>query len=97
VTPGIIGPPGDPQVRRVAGRVCELGAEPVILDLSRFPCRSRASLVDGVAACPGVDVAAVGTWYIRSMPQALPFQPLRHGEKPGCVEAAISAAPARPR
>lgn len=78
MTPGIIGPPSDPQVRRVADRLRELAGDPVILDLSRFPGRGRASLVDGVPACPGTDIAAVGAWYVRSMPLPLPFQPLRH-------------------
>jgi glutathione synthase/RimK-type ligase-like ATP-grasp enzyme len=78
MTPGIIGPPSDPQVRSVAARLRALTGEPVILELSRFPGRGRASLVDGVPACPGVDVAAVDAWYVRSMPLPLPFQPLRH-------------------
>jgi hypothetical protein len=78
--PGIIGPPSDPQVRRVAGRLRELAAQPVILDLSRFPGRGRASVLDGVPACPGTDLAAVGAWYVRSVPLPLPFQPLRYDD-----------------
>jgi glutathione synthase/RimK-type ligase-like ATP-grasp enzyme len=91
MTPGIIGPPGDPQVRRVARRLRELAAEPVILDLSRFPGSGRASLVDGMPACLGVDIAAISAWYVRSMPLPLPFQPLRHGGGPGSADALISA------
>jgi glutathione synthase/RimK-type ligase-like ATP-grasp enzyme len=90
MTPGIIGRPSDPQVRRVVSRLRALHAEPVILDVSRFPGRGRASLVDGVPTWPGVDVAAVGAWYVRSMPLPLPFQPLRHGAEPGS-EALVSA------
>jgi hypothetical protein len=91
MTPGIVGPPGDPQVRRVADRLRELAGDPVILDLSRFPGRGRASLVDGAPSCPGVDVAAVGAWYVRSMPLPLPFQPLRRGGELG-VEPLVRAA-----
>ncbi|MDP2710933.1 MAG: ATP-grasp domain-containing protein [Solirubrobacteraceae bacterium] len=91
--PGIIGPAHDPQVRRVARRLRELDATgPVVLDLSRFPGSGRASLVDGVPACPGVDVGAVGCWYLRSMPLALPFQPLREVDPHGSATALLDAA-----
>jgi hypothetical protein len=90
MTPGIIGRPSDPQVRRIASCLRAIAAEPVILDVSRFPGRGRASLVDGVPAWPCVDIAAVGAWYVRSMPLPLPFQPLRHGGEPG-IEALVSA------
>jgi glutathione synthase/RimK-type ligase-like ATP-grasp enzyme len=92
MTPGIIGPPGDPQVRRVAARLRELSAAPVILDLGRFPERGRASVLDGVPACPGVDVAGVRAWYVRSMPLPLPFQPLRDGGDPASAAAAAKRA-----
>lgn len=90
MTPGIIGRPSDAQVRRVAARLRAIDAEPVILDLPRFPGRGRASLIDGMPTWPGVDIAAVGAWYVRSMPLPLPFQPLRHGDEPG-VEGLVGA------
>ena len=74
--PGIIGRPGDPQVRSVARHLRATRCEPVILDPSRFPGRAAASIADGVPCCPGIDLAAVGAWYIRGLPQALPFQSL---------------------
>ena len=67
-------------MRRIAARLRELGAEPTILDLSRFPGRGHASIRDGVPVCPGVDLDAIGAWYVRSMPLALPFAPLRDRE-----------------
>ncbi|MEU4834626.1 hypothetical protein [Streptosporangium sp. NPDC023615] len=70
---GIIGPPDDPQVSNVAAALRERGAEPVVLDLTAFPARSRLSLLDGVPSVPGVDVGAVRAWYLRSMPLPLPF------------------------
>ncbi len=70
-------------MRRVAARLRELGAEPTILDLSRFPGRGHASIRDGVPVCPGVDLDAIGAWYVRSMPLALPFQPLREEDDAG--------------
>ncbi|HEV7808093.1 MAG TPA: hypothetical protein VGO80_19930 [Solirubrobacteraceae bacterium] len=81
MTPGIIGPASDAQVCSVAERLRELGAQPAILDLSRFPGNGRASVVDGIPRCPGVDLTEVGTWYVRSMPLPLPFQaPQARGE-----------------
>lgn len=91
MTAGIIGSAGDSQVRRVARRLRELGAQPLILDLSRFPGRGRASLVDGVAVCPGADVGAVGAWYVRSMPLPLPFQPLRVAGEQAALAATLDA------
>ncbi|GAA3012186.1 hypothetical protein [Streptosporangium longisporum] len=72
---GIIGPPEDPQVANVTAALRERGAEPVVLDLSGFPARSRLSLLDGTPSAPGVDVTAVRAWYLRSMPLPLPFAP----------------------
>ncbi|MGQ0779407.1 MAG: ATP-grasp domain-containing protein [Pseudonocardiales bacterium] len=50
----------------------EQGAEPVILDLSRFPVKGAFSLLDGVPVAPGTGVRS---WYVRSMPLPLPFFP----------------------
>ncbi|MFI6512242.1 RimK family alpha-L-glutamate ligase [Streptosporangium sp. NPDC050855] len=81
---GIIGPPGDPQVANVTAALRERGAEPVVLDLSGFPARSRLSLLDGTPSAPGVDVTAVRAWYLRSMPLPLPFAPWPgQGGRPG--------------
>jgi glutathione synthase/RimK-type ligase-like ATP-grasp enzyme len=91
MTAGIIGSPGDPQVRRVARHLRERGVEPLILDLARFPGSGHASLVDGVPSCRSVDLASVRAWYVRSMPRALPFQPLSDGGEPGSADALRSA------
>ncbi|MGC5014322.1 ATP-grasp domain-containing protein [Streptosporangium sp. DT93] len=81
---GIIGPPGDPQVANVAAALRERGAEPVVLDLTAFPARSRLSLLDDLPSVPGVDVGAVRAWYLRSMPLPLPFAlPPGRDERPG--------------
>jgi glutathione synthase/RimK-type ligase-like ATP-grasp enzyme len=91
VTAGIIGPAGDPQVRRVARHLRDLGCEPPILDLARVPGTARASLADGVASYAGADVTAVRAWYVRSMPRALPFQPLSDGGEPDSAGAVRTA------
>lgn len=72
--PGIIGPADDPQVACVASALRRRGAEPTVLDLGRFPRALRLSLRDGAPAADGVDVAAVGSWYVRSLPLPLPFR-----------------------
>ena len=94
MTAGIIGPAGDPQVRRVARHLRARGCDPLILDLARFPGAARASLADGVPSFAGADVSAVGAWYVRSMPRALPFQPLSDGGEPDNA-AAVRAATKR--
>jgi glutathione synthase/RimK-type ligase-like ATP-grasp enzyme len=75
VRTGIIGPRRDAQVTKVAARLEERGAAPVVLDFSRFPTSTRLSLRDGRPADAGLDldVAAVGAWYVRSLPLPLPF------------------------
>ncbi|MDP9842547.1 ATP-grasp domain-containing protein [Streptosporangium lutulentum] len=75
---GIIGPPGDEQVARVASCLRERRAEPVILDLSRFPAETTFSLLDGLPMAPGLGSGPEGPWYVRSLPLPLPFLP-RHG------------------
>ncbi|MDN5860974.1 MAG: hypothetical protein L0H84_20405, partial [Pseudonocardia sp.] len=70
---GIIGRAGDPQVRSVATRVRALGHEPVLLDLSAFPARTRLGLRDGVPQAGGIDLDDVSYWYVRSLPLPLPF------------------------
>ena len=90
-TAGIIGPAGDPQVRRIARQLRARGCDPLILDLARFPGAARASLADGVPSFAGADVSAVRAWYVRSMPRALPFQPLSDGGEPGRADALRSA------
>lgn len=87
---GIIGPPHDPQVASVAGCLRERGAEPVILDFSRFPARGTLSILDGMPLAPGVGIDGVRRWYIRSMPLPLPFFP-----KSATVEMASSDELAR--
>jgi glutathione synthase/RimK-type ligase-like ATP-grasp enzyme len=72
--PGIIGPADDPQVARVASALRRRGAVPTLLDLGRFPRASRLSLRDGVPAADGVDLRAVGSWYVRGLPLPLPFR-----------------------
>ena len=78
---GVIGPPSDPQVTSVVERLRARDVEPVVLDLSCFPGSGTASLLDGVPAVGGLDVHAVSTWYVRSLPLALPFHPL--DQEPG--------------
>lgn len=72
--PGIIGPADDPQVTCVVAALRRLGAAPTVLDLGRFPRALRLSLRDGAPAADGVDLAAVGRWYVRSLPLPLPFR-----------------------
>jgi hypothetical protein len=74
VIPGIIGPEGDPQVTAVADRLRRHGHEPVVLDLSRFPREPVLSVRDGVASARHLDLASVGSWYVRSLPLPLPFR-----------------------
>ncbi|WP_214403211.1 hypothetical protein [Pseudonocardia lacus] len=71
---GIIGPPGDPQVACVASALRRRGATPAVLDLGRFPRALRLSLRDGSPVADGVDLGAVRTWYVRSLPLPLPFR-----------------------
>jgi glutathione synthase/RimK-type ligase-like ATP-grasp enzyme len=77
---GIIGPPGDEQVARVASYLREHRAEPVILDLSRFPAEATFSLLDGLPVASGLGVGPEGPWYVRSLPLPLPFLPRREGK-----------------
>ena len=72
--PGIIGPASDPQVelRRVRPSAARRGA--FVLDLGLFPRTLRLSLRDGVPSADGVDLLAVGSWYVRSLPLPLPFR-----------------------
>ena len=70
---GIIGSPRDEQVARVARRLRDRGSEPLILNLRTFPAKARLSLFDGVPSVTGVDITAVRSWYIRSIPLPLPF------------------------
>ena len=70
---GIIGPPGDEQVARVASYLRERRAEPAILDLSRFPAEASLSLLDGLPVAPGLGAGPEGPWYVRSLPLPLPF------------------------
>jgi glutathione synthase/RimK-type ligase-like ATP-grasp enzyme len=70
---GIIGSPGDEQVMRVARRLSERAAEPLILNLRTFPATPRLSLLDGVPSVAGIDVTTVRSWYVRSIPLPLPF------------------------
>jgi glutathione synthase/RimK-type ligase-like ATP-grasp enzyme len=72
--PGIIGPADDPQVVCVASALRRRGADPTVLDLGRFPQALRLSLRDGAPAADGLDLAAVGAWYVRSLPLPLPFR-----------------------
>ncbi len=90
--PGIIGRPKDPQVRRVAHCLADLGAEPIVIDPSRFPGRASASIADRVPSCPGIDLAGVGAWYIRGLPQPLPFQPLDLDAATGSVDELVSTS-----
>lgn len=72
---GIIGPPGDEQVARVRACLKARGADPVVLDLSRFPADHTLSLLDGVPWQPDPDpcLSRVRSWYVRSFPLPLPF------------------------
>jgi glutathione synthase/RimK-type ligase-like ATP-grasp enzyme len=70
---GIIGPPGDEQVARVASYLRERRAEPAILDLSRFPAEASLSLLDGLPLARGLGAGPEGPWYVRSLPLPLPF------------------------
>jgi hypothetical protein len=72
--PGIIGPADDPQVTAVADELRRRGHEPVVLDLARFPGELALSVRDGVASARHLDLASVGTWYVRSLPLPLPFR-----------------------
>lgn len=74
VATGILGPNDDPQVAAVAGALRSRGHEPVVLDLSRFPGDLALSVRDGVASARHVDLAPVGSWYVRSLPLPLPFR-----------------------
>lgn len=74
VATGILGPIDDPQVAAVAGALRSRGHEPVVLDLSRFPGDLALSVRDGVASARHVDLASVGSWYVRSLPLPLPFR-----------------------
>ena len=76
--PGILGPPDDPQVVRVASALRRRGAEPVVLDLGRFPRELRLGVRDGRPRADGVDIAAVRAWYVRSLPLPLPFRVAQH-------------------
>jgi len=78
---GIIGPPDDPQVLRVASALRRRGAEPVVLDLGRFPRRLRLTVRDGTPRADGIDLAAVRAWYVRSLPLPLPFRVPRHADE----------------
>ena len=71
---GIIGPVSDPQVACVASALRRRGAAPVVLDLGQFPHTLRLSLRDGVPSADGVDLLAVSSWYVRSLPLPLPFR-----------------------
>lgn len=78
---GIIGPAGDPQVVCVASALLRRrGRDPVVLDLGRFPRTLRLSVRDGVPRVHGVDLAAVGSWYVRSLPLPLPFRVAPDGD-----------------
>ena len=76
MTSGIIGPPSDPHVANVADCLREHGAEPVVLDLSRFPRSGTIGVLDGTPRVGGVDLCSVAAWYVRSLPLPLPFHPL---------------------
>ncbi len=68
------------------------GAEPVILDLSRFPRSGTMSLLDGVPVVGELDVQAVPRWYVRSLPLPLPFHPLDEAgaeEPPATVDEVL--------
>jgi hypothetical protein len=71
---GIIGPVSDPQVACVASALRRRGAAPVVLDLGQFPHTLRLSLRDGIPSADGVDLLAVSSWYVRSLPLPLPFR-----------------------
>lgn len=70
---GIIGSPRDEQVGRVARRLRERAAEPLILNLRTFPATPRLSLLDGVPSVAGIDITTIRSWYVRSVPLPLPF------------------------
>jgi hypothetical protein len=74
VTRGIIGRADDPQVVAVRDGMRRRGDEPHVLDLSRFPGEHALSVRDGVATSGDVDLAAVRSWYVRSLPLPLPFR-----------------------
>jgi glutathione synthase/RimK-type ligase-like ATP-grasp enzyme len=95
MTPGIIGPPTDSQVERVAACLRDRGFEPVILDFSGFPGSARMSMVDGIPSVPGVEIHAVTGWYVRSLPLPLPFQPLDEHDGDGTADAAHVVARSR--
>ena len=73
-TRGIIGRRNDPQVASVAASLRRRGGEPVVLDLSRFPGDGSLSVRDGVPTARNLDLSAVATWYVRSLPLPLPFR-----------------------
>ncbi|MCO1658612.1 ATP-grasp domain-containing protein [Pseudonocardia humida] len=77
---GIIGPAGDPQVVCVAAALRRRGAATTVLDLGGFPRALRLSLRDGAPVADGVDLAAVGAWYVRSLPLPLPFRVAEGGD-----------------
>lgn len=95
MTPGVIGPPTDPQVVRVGEQLRERGFEPVVLDFSGYPGSAAMSLLDGVPSAPGVDIHAVAGWYVRSLPLPLPFQPLDDYDGDGTADAAQVVADTR--
>lgn len=74
--PGIIGPATDPQVASVADCLRRRGADPLILDLSRFPAEPALAWEDGAPKLHNLDVGRVGCWYFRSAPLPLPFFPV---------------------
>ncbi|WP_300009002.1 hypothetical protein [Pseudonocardia sp.] len=55
-------------------RIRSRGTEPVVLDLARFPRDLQLSVRDGVATARDLDIAAVRTWYVRTLPLPLPFR-----------------------
>ena len=75
---GILGPPDDPQVLSVAGCLSELGAKPVIVDLSSFPVRPLIAWEDRCPRIEGLDLGTIVSWYLRSAPLALPFFPVEN-------------------
>lgn len=66
-----------------------------MLDLSCFPRSGAISVLDGVPTVTGVDISSVASWYVRSLPLPLPFQPLGHEltDEPGAtVEDLVARA-----
>lgn len=65
---GIVGPHGDPEVRRVQEGLRDAGADPVVLDLSAFPAKTRVAVRVGdrpVVVRDGEALDDVGAWYVR--------------------------------